>query len=97
MWSIVSSAMTEETVVIKIRFPKYLHEWLKAKASQEVRSLSNQITYYIKEAYDAEKKGQGGGEKGKSPREGSVEVRDEGQKDGASIPGRCQEEPESST
>jgi hypothetical protein len=93
----VYSAMTEETVVIKIRFPKYLHEWLKAKASQEVRSLSNQITYYIKEAYDAEKKGQGGGEKGKSLREGNVEVKDEGPNGGASIPGRCQKESESST
>ena len=50
--------MNEEnkgTVVIKIRFPKYLHDWIKKKAREEMRSMTQQIAFYIDRAFQEEK------------------------------------------
>ena len=47
--------MNEEirnTVVIKIRFPKYLHDWIKKKAKKEMRSMAKQISFYIDKEYE---------------------------------------------
>ena len=44
-----------ETVVIKIRFPKYLHDWIKKKAREEMRSLTQQIAFYIDKAFQEER------------------------------------------
>lgn len=47
--------MNEETVVIKIRFPKKLHEWIKKKAAKERRTQAAQIAIYIEHAYEEER------------------------------------------
>jgi len=41
----------DKTVVIKIRFPKYLHDWIKKKAENEMRTIAKQIGYYIDKEY----------------------------------------------
>jgi hypothetical protein len=44
----------DSSVVMKIRFPKYLYDWLKKKAEEEMRPLSMQIALYIRNAYEEE-------------------------------------------
>lgn len=39
------------TVVMKVRFPEYLHDWIKQKAKTEMRSMAQQISYFIDKEY----------------------------------------------
>ena len=54
--------MAEETVVIKIRFPKKLHEWIKWKSKRERRTQAEQITFFIERAYEEEGRAEALGE-----------------------------------
>ena len=40
-----------KTVVMKVRFPGYLHDWIKLKAKKEMRSMAQQISYFIDKEY----------------------------------------------
>ena len=41
-----------ESVVTRVRFPRYLHEWIKKKAKKEKRSMAQQISFYIDKEYE---------------------------------------------
>jgi hypothetical protein len=59
--------MKDDSVVIKIRFPRYLHEWIKKKAREEMRSIAQQIAYYVNKELEREKTIQEKGLKEKLP------------------------------
>ena len=46
------------SIVMRVRFPEYLYEWIKQKAKKEKRSMAQQINYYIDNEY-IEEKGEG--------------------------------------
>lgn len=55
LYCFLMNTSNEKSVVIKIRFPRYLYEWIKEKATKEHRYLAQQIAYYIDLEYEKEK------------------------------------------
>lgn len=41
----------EKSVVIRIRFPQYLYDWIREKSKKEMRPLAKQISYLIDKEY----------------------------------------------